>query len=240
MKKLLIPATMFFLFSSCSNGDGVIDPNFYSYTLGLIFFSSFESGTSPSTSGWVVYPNYPSPLVSFSRDVPPRGGFWSINLHRVTDPDSQAEVGFLTSLSMSDTVENYVVSFWAKGKGIVTITVSDTSGGWYNGSSINASSWTFFADTLNRFEARYNTLEVYFYSWTKDSASSVLCLDNVKIFTRKPKSFVLANQSLKLTEVAVDDFAARQYAGNDLMSRYFSAMNYREQAVRSRSLAPVR
>ena len=48
------------------------------------------------------------------------------------------------------------------------------------------------------------------------------------------------NQSLKLTEVAVDDFAARQYAENDKISRYVRAMNYMELAIRRRSLAPVR
>jgi len=48
------------------------------------------------------------------------------------------------------------------------------------------------------------------------------------------------NQSLKLTEVAVDDFAARQSDENDMISRYVRAMNYMELAVRRRSLAPVR
>ena len=48
------------------------------------------------------------------------------------------------------------------------------------------------------------------------------------------------NQSLKLTEVAVDDFAARQYAENDMISRHVRATNYMEQAARRRSLAPVR
>ena len=48
------------------------------------------------------------------------------------------------------------------------------------------------------------------------------------------------NQSLKLTEVAIDEFAARQYAENDIFSRYVRAMNYMELAVRRRSLAPVR
>jgi len=48
------------------------------------------------------------------------------------------------------------------------------------------------------------------------------------------------NQSLKLTEGAVDDFAARQSADNDMISRYIRAMNYMELAVRRRSLAPVR
>jgi hypothetical protein len=48
------------------------------------------------------------------------------------------------------------------------------------------------------------------------------------------------NQSLKLTEVAVDDFAARQCAENVMISRYVRAMNYITITVRRRSLAPVR
>ena len=49
-----------------------------------------------------------------------------------------------------------------------------------------------------------------------------------------------ANQSLKLTGHAVDDFAARQFAEHDMISRYVRATNYVELAVRRRSLAPVR
>ena len=48
------------------------------------------------------------------------------------------------------------------------------------------------------------------------------------------------NQSLKLTEPAVDDLAARQYAENDMISRNVRATNYIELTVRRRSLAPVR
>ena len=48
------------------------------------------------------------------------------------------------------------------------------------------------------------------------------------------------NQSLKLTEVAVDEFAARQFAENEVNIRYVRAMNYMELTVRRRSLAPVR
>jgi hypothetical protein len=43
---------------------------------------------------------------------------------------------------------------------------------------------------------------------------------------------VAPNQSLKLTELAVDDFAARQYAENDMIGRYVCAINYMELAVR--------
>ena len=48
------------------------------------------------------------------------------------------------------------------------------------------------------------------------------------------------NQSLKLTEITVDEIAARQYAENDMISRYVRATNYMELTVRRRSLAPVR
>jgi len=51
---------------------------------------------------------------------------------------------------------------------------------------------------------------------------------------------VRSNQSLKLTEVAVDDFAAQQYAENEMINRYVRAMNYKQNAARRRSLAPVR
>jgi len=48
------------------------------------------------------------------------------------------------------------------------------------------------------------------------------------------------NQSLKLTEPAVDDFAARQFAENDMISGYVRATDYMKLTVRRRSLAPVR
>ena len=53
-------------------------------------------------------------------------------------------------------------------------------------------------------------------------------------------NLVPPNKSLKLTESTVDDFAARQYAENDMINRYVRATNYTAPAVRRRSLAPVR
>ena len=64
--------------------------------------------------------------------------------------------------------------------------------------------------------------------------TNLACLMQGKIVVLRP------NQSLKLTEPAVDDFAARKYAGNDMISRYVRATDYMELAVRRRSLAPVR
>ena len=48
------------------------------------------------------------------------------------------------------------------------------------------------------------------------------------------------NQSLKLTELAVDNFAAREFANIDMLNRYVRATGYLAAAVRRRSLAPVR
>ena len=48
------------------------------------------------------------------------------------------------------------------------------------------------------------------------------------------------NQSLKLTEVAVDDFAARRWTDFGAAIWNVRATNYFAAAVRRRSLAPVR
>jgi len=50
---------------------------------------------------------------------------------------------------------------------------------------------------------------------------------------------VRPNQSLKLTEVAVDDFAARKSFSMELVTSH-ARIFYNELAVRRRSLAPVR
>ena len=48
------------------------------------------------------------------------------------------------------------------------------------------------------------------------------------------------NQSLKLTEVAVDDLAARYWTDLATSDWHVRATNYLAAAVRRRSLAPVR
>jgi len=65
-------------------------------------------------------------------------------------------------------------------------------------------------------------------------------MDSIFTNGNKKAHMLRPNQSLKLTEGAVDEFAARQYAENDMINRYVRAMNYMELAVRRRSLAPVR
>ena len=51
---------------------------------------------------------------------------------------------------------------------------------------------------------------------------------------------VRSNQSLKLTEPAVDDFAARCWTDLVYLTGHVRATGYLAAAVRRRSLAPVR
>ena len=48
------------------------------------------------------------------------------------------------------------------------------------------------------------------------------------------------NQRLKLTEPAVDEFAARKTKNTEMISRHVRATFYSEPAARCRSLAAVR
>ena len=48
------------------------------------------------------------------------------------------------------------------------------------------------------------------------------------------------NKRLKLTELAVDECAARQSAGIEMINRYVRAIEYMAGAVRRRSLAAIR
>ena len=53
-------------------------------------------------------------------------------------------------------------------------------------------------------------------------------------------NLVRPNQSLNLTEPALDEFAAREFAEIEMINQYVRATNYTAAAVRRRSLAPVR
>jgi hypothetical protein len=61
-----------------------------------------------------------------------------------------------------------------------------------------------------------------------------------KNYTKNSRGWLLPNQSLKLTEVAVDDFAARCWTDLEASIWNVRATNYLAAAVRRRSLAPVR
>ena len=54
------------------------------------------------------------------------------------------------------------------------------------------------------------------------------------------QSRVPPNQRLKLTELAVDDFAARKLRVTDMINRHVRATEYMELAIRRRSLAAIR
>ena len=59
-------------------------------------------------------------------------------------------------------------------------------------------------------------------------------------FYQSIKTTLRSNQSLKLTEVAVDDLAARCWTDLAVADWHVRAANYFAAAVRRRSLAPVR
>jgi hypothetical protein len=72
---------------------------------------------------------------------------------------------------------------------------------------------------------------------------SILLPSSVFRFTKQvsnSKTSGVPNQRFKLTEVAVDDYAAREYAENDMISKYVRATRYMDPAVRRRSLTAVR
>ena len=89
-----------------------------------------------------------------------------------------------SALIDSDSLMSYVLTFWARGKGLASIIGTDSTGGWINRTVVNASSWTFFADTLLRHQLKYNTLEVWLYAPTDDSLSSIY-FDNIKVVKKK-------------------------------------------------------
>ena len=70
--------------------------------------------------------------------------------------------------------------------------------------------------------------------WIQMILTKLACQMQDKIVVRRP------NQSLKLTEIAVDDFAARRWTDLGASDWNVRATSYMAAAVRRRSLAPVR
>jgi len=104
MKQFSIFSVCLLLFlASCKNGsptstnDGTI----------VLFKSSFDSSSSPSSSGWSLSD---SSLIAFSTDVPPNGGKYSIVLEssNVSDPRATAKIALPSGNHI------YRLSIWAK------------------------------------------------------------------------------------------------------------------------------
>ena len=68
----------------------------------------------------------------------------------------------------------------------------------------------------------------------------LLAMDSIFTNGNKKAHMLRPNQSLKLTEGAVDDFTARCWTDLRASDWYVRAMNYMELTVGRRSLAPVR
>jgi len=93
----------------CSNG-GITkpadDPN-------VLLFCSFEEERGPSLSGWV--PDRAPSHVSFSRDVPPNGGRWSLSIDNTWKPSNMTVMRAVPALPGTT---HYHFSFWAKARGV--------------------------------------------------------------------------------------------------------------------------
>ena len=185
MSRILILISLTLSIYSCSKEtDDVTSPNFGDIT-DAVFLSSFESNGISNLSGWQLNGELNPNLLSFSRDVPVGGGYWSLNLRGTQGSTAKVEIRSNTPLLTSDSLENYILTFWAKGKGQASLSINDSTAGWITYLPINTSSWAFFADTLNRHQSIFNKLEVWLNASLDDSLSSVY-FDNVKVVRRKP------------------------------------------------------
>jgi hypothetical protein len=112
MKLGFVPATLTGLLLSvalsCSNG-GVTNPT---ENPNVLIYSSFEENGRPSLSEW--FPDVATSHIGFSRDVPPRGGRWSLSIKNSFGPSARAVRRSVPAFPGKIT---YQLSFWAKGEG---------------------------------------------------------------------------------------------------------------------------
>ena len=180
--------TIFFalIINSCSNKDNnITNPDMTSIDFGdttnAILLSSFEFNGMSDLGEWQPKDSISNVKYSFSNDVPDGGGNLSLQLKAI----AYNSVGIDTTieLSTSDSLKNYILTFWAKGKGNVFFDLHTTDRGLGNFKPINCSSWTFFADTLYRFDVQLNKLSVLLTSSVSDSLSNVF-YDNIKVVVK--------------------------------------------------------
>jgi hypothetical protein len=159
------------LFNSCNREDSnPLTPNNDS---NIIFYSSFESDNSPSFVGWEYPPGNPTNLTSFSQDVPTGGGHWSLQIKGTQGLNYFPFIESETILSNPDSTAVYILSFWAKGKGIVHFGLWGPDTGWVMYSWIDSPTWQYFTDTLQQRSRYYNRLEIDLASANIDSLSTV-------------------------------------------------------------------
>jgi|GEM_PF-5967214 len=184
--KYVVTIFLFLVINSCSkNDDNITNPKIglidFGDTTNAVLLSSFEYNARASLQGW--QPWLPSDSLSalkysFSNDVPNGGGHWSLKLQGVKYTEVSIDTNII--LSSSDSLTNYILTFWAKGKGGVVFSIDAPDRGVVSTPGINCTSWTFFADTLFRRDVELNKLSVALTSWAQDSTAHIL-FDNVKV-----------------------------------------------------------
>lgn len=177
---------LLFLLNSCSkNGNNIVNPYFkqvdFGDTTNAIFLSSFEQNGTPSLNGWNSWGSLSTSTYSFSDDVPIGGGNWSLQLKGAVHKD----IGVIATIDLYpfDSLKNYIVTFWAKGKGYVTISMDAPDRGIVSFPNVNCNSWTLFADTLFRQDVALNKLSILLTESDPDSLNYVL-FDNIKVVVK--------------------------------------------------------
>ncbi len=184
--KYIVVIFSFLVINSCSrNDDDITNPNInlidFGDTTNAILLSSFELNGRANLEGWRPWDSLSTLNYSFSKDVPIDGGDWSLRLQGVKY--TEIWVDTTIGLSPSDSLKNYVLTFWAKGKGSASLSLDASDRGEYIGHMVNCTSWTLFADTLFRHDIELSKLRVSLTSWGQDSTSHVL-FDNVEVVVK--------------------------------------------------------
>lgn len=184
--KYVVTLTLFMIINSCSIYDHdvtapYLDTINYGDTTNAILLSSFEFNGMPSLEGWQPRDSLSISKYSFSNYVPNGGGTWSVYLWEV----NYTEIGIDTTieLSASDSLKNYILTFWAMGKGGAVFSIDAADRGMVVLSPVNCRAWTFFADTLFRNDAKFNKLRILLTPWASDSLSDVF-FDNIKVVVK--------------------------------------------------------
>ena len=172
------------IINSCSNkNDNITNPNVNSIDFGdttnAILLSSFEYNGIPYLAGWQPEDSISTNKYSFSNDVPNGGGNWSLQLQGVK---KYTEVRIDTTITLSplDSLKNYILTFWAKGRGGVIISLYSEDRRVVDLPVINCTSWTFFTDTLFRYDVELNKLSIILSTQSQDP----VLYDNIKVIVK--------------------------------------------------------
>ena len=150
----------------------------------VLFFSSFENQGIPTLSPWTNFSEPIDTQSTFSRDVPPGSGQFSLRLSYHGTESISAGI----RLSKSDSLTRYLFSYLAKGNGFSQLQLSSSVSGrvqWNSGNRVNLNTWLFFTDTLTSLYADYDTLNVFLYRWVFDT-TAITQFDEIQIVEQLP------------------------------------------------------